>query len=372
MGKVYSLGNCETVEEEACYWLIKLDGDEPLSDEERQQLNDWIERNPSHSKELLSISAFWNDANILTELSVPLHGKRENDRPTSFGFSSFWQKYNRVTLACFCLLSIMVVMWNGQEEWVSNGLYATAIGDHRVTQLRDGSIVTINTDSQIQVDYSEQERKIRLLRGEAHFDVVHDPDRPFKVFVGEGMVRAIGTSFSVKLTDSEINVLVSEGRVDLASTVTSGRRVQEKHSTVAPEKRPPTREFRKIASLNMGQRATFLNRIIDVQPEGKVNITASLIKEISNLDEKEILRRLSWQKGYLMYEGEPLSQVVDDLNRYIPGTIEIEGAALGQLKIGGRFKVGQLDSVFDILESGFGIQVYHIDDQHIQLRKLQP
>ena len=164
------------------------------------------------------------------------------------------------------------------------------------------------------------------------------------------MVKAIGTAFSVQLNSDSVKVLVSEGRVDIAASVEQQRQLQ------------------KIGSLGYAQKATFSNREISIDA---AQDKTALIQEISTLAKQELSRKLSWREGYLVFDGDPLSYVVEEINRYLPTTIEIADPAISQRRIGGRFKVGQLEALFDVLESSFGIQVSRIDDQHIQLR-LQP
>jgi transmembrane sensor len=105
-----------------------------------------------------------------------------------------------------------VRLWNRQR-----GLrLSTRVGEVRELPLDDGSVVTLNTNSEVAVKYSEESRQVRLLRGEALFDVAKNKRRPFIVLAGETQVRAIGTSFSVSmLPQHPIEVLVREGVVEL-------------------------------------------------------------------------------------------------------------------------------------------------------------
>ena len=79
--------------------------------------------------------------------------------------------------------------------------------------LADGSIVTLNTASRIETRMNGQERTVRLLEGEAFFEVAHDATRPFRVYAGDGMTVAVGTAFSVRLNKNAVEVVVSEGKV---------------------------------------------------------------------------------------------------------------------------------------------------------------
>lgn len=347
--KVYKLADRTTIAEEAREWLIRLDGDDEPSQADIAALNEWVGRSPAHREELSRISAFWNDANILTELSIPLNSRPRRQKPRRLAAA-----------AAVCLLGIGVALtvWLYPQSMVAaNGIYATAIGELQVQTLADGSIVQINTDSQVQVDYSDSLRKIRLLRGEAHFDVSDDPDWPFEVYAGKGMVKAVGTAFSVRLSQDKVKVTVSEGRVDLA--VVADRVNSQKYQPV----------LETIGTLGHGQSAVFSSQAVNA--ERRDGGIGSIVPEIDTLAEQELARRLSWREGYLVFAGEPLSYVIDEVNRYTPMTIDIADPALSQLRIGGRFKVGELDAMFDVLQSSFGIQVSRLDDQHIQLLPAQ-
>lgn len=343
-GTVHKFADRKTIAEEAREWLIRLDGDDEPSPADVAALNEWVGRSPAHREELLRIGAFWHDADILTALSIPLSAK-----PRRQGV----RRIAAVAAVCLLAIGLSLTVWLSPRSTVAtNGIYATAIGELQVQTLADGSVVQINTDSQLQVDYGDSVRKIRLLRGEAHFEVGHDPGWPFEVHAGRGMVKAIGTAFSVHLIEDTVEVTVSEGVVDLAVVA---NRVE------SPGHEP---ELETIGTLSHGQSAVFSSQPTSA---GRSDGGGSIVPEIDMLAEQELARRLAWREGYLVFAGEPLSYVVDEVNRYTPVTIDIADPALSQLRIGGRFKVGELDAMFDVLQSSFGIQVDRLDDQHIQL-----
>lgn len=354
MGNVYEFSDRATIEQEACEWLIRLDSETPLADADIKALREWIARSPAHGQELKRIFRFWNRANILTELAIPL---QEAGDYRATGFFNSWicrpgtrPRRLRVAVAIF-LLSVTVAL----TSWVihrpdihTNGIYGTTVGQQQTLVLADGSTVQLNTDSQIQVDYSQQLRKIRLLRGEAHFDVKHNPNRPFEVFAGTGMVKAVGTAFSVYLKDNIVKVTVTEGLIDLAA-------VELEPDRTVPADKP---RVDGLDSLNAGQTATFSN------------VTRTIATK-DLLPEQELQRLMSWRDGYLVFAGDPLGDVVAEVGRYTPLTIEIASPELESLPVGGRFKVGDLNAIFDVLESSFGIKVVHLGDQHIRLQLSQ-
>jgi len=341
MNKVYEFSNRGTIEAEARAWLIRLDGDIPLTGEERAALREWAERSPAHGQELKRISRFWDNANILTELAVPVHDDRLQGNFTGYRFTA--------AAAVFVLaIGIALTSWLTEPEigTRSNGIYGTTIGQLRTVALPDGSHIQLNTDSQVQVDYGASARKIRLLRGESLFEVIHDPGIPFEVYAGGNMVRAVGTAFSVRLMGDVVNVTVAEGKVELIKVKNQPAGVGD--NIVSDTLPVPER----LGFLKHGQSATLGDTIDDMH----------------TLAQQELEQQLSWRYGFLSFSGEPLKKVVSEINRYTPITIEIADPALETLKVGGRFRVNDLDAMLEVLETSFGIRISRIGDQLILLR----
>ena len=103
---------------------------------------------------------------------------------------------------------------------LGTSIYTTGVGEQKTIQLADNSVVQLNTNSRLEVDYSSDLRRLSLTQGEAHFDVAHNPQRPFEVLAGQGLVRAIGTAFTVHIRKIDVEVIVTEGTVELAPAPT--------------------------------------------------------------------------------------------------------------------------------------------------------
>jgi transmembrane sensor len=336
------------IQQQAREWLIRMDADASLSAEETAALCEWVARSPAHRAELQRIAVFWRGANILTELAVPLQRQRAAVSPANrwmplgFGVRS-------LTAAAMVCAAIAVTAWWYKPSVALNGIYTTAIGQQHTLSLADGSTVQINTDSQVQVDYEEHLRKIRLLRGEAFFTVAPSARRPFEVFAASGVVKAVGTAFAVSLQGPDIRVTVAKGQVDVGRSDTDVVSTGGAHARDLVPAHP-------LASLKAGQTAIFGH---------------ALAIETHEISAPELTRRLSWHEGYLVYSGQPLDEVVSEVNRYSAVTLEIVDPGLRTLAIGGRFKVGDLEAICDVLQSNFGIRIVRIDDRHIQLRLAQ-
>jgi transmembrane sensor len=186
--------------------------------------------------------------------------------------------------------------------------YSTERGEVRIIPLEDGTAVTLNTASEVAVRYMGDAREVRLVRGEALFDVVRDSSRPFTVYARNAAVRAVGTSFLVKdLINHPVEVIVREGAVDMF------------HPAVPSEK--PTRVITNY-------RAVALD-----------TIAPSISLMSAPLSSAQIERQLSWQRGMMSFEGERLKDAVAEFSRYSDVNIVIADPAVGDLKVTGVFSI---------------------------------
>ncbi len=352
MSNVGPIQSPEVIRAEARAWVLKFSGDTAPSQADIASLRQWASRSPAHRAALQQAEKFWQDADMLQELAVPVSASRRQIRGDTPSTGCGWLvgalgSMNRAP-AFAAVMLVAVTLAVSTWLWVipgsvDNGTYRAAIGEQKNLALADGSQILLDTNARVSIDYSERLRKIHLHHGKAHFDVVPAPDLPFEVYAGVGMVRAVGTSFSVYLSDQDIEVVVDEGKVELA-------RVQVPATdTGAPIDTPMITNV--FLSLEKGQSASF-----DETREEKIALSQSVLSQ-----------KLAWREGLLIFTGDPLHEVVAEVSRYTATRIEISDPALGDLAIGGRFRVGKLEALYDSLETGFGVQVSHVDKSHVRL-----
>ena len=348
MSKVVEFEARASVERRAREWLIRMDGDEPLSEAEIQALREWTRRSVLHREELQRICKFWRKANVLAELAVCLESATERRRNNRGRWVA------GVGLAASAVFAVVVIGWWYLQRLDGrfNGSYQTFVGQQKSITLSDGSSVQMNTDSLVQVVYSGDSRTIRLLKGEALFSVMPDRNRPFEVYVADSVVRAVGTAFAVHLDGSKVDVTVTKGVVDVAEV-----------SQALTSDAPPTTIHHK--AVKDGASSSGLERL-KAGEMIRVGDGADHV-EVQQLAEAELQRKMAWQEGYLAFSGEPLSEVVEQVNRYSPATLELGDPKLASVAIGGRFRIGDLDAVLDVLETNFGIQAHRIDEHTIRL-----
>jgi transmembrane sensor len=381
MEKLYKMPVRSVVTEEAVEWLIKLDSDDPFTPEDRRALTEWLSRSPVHREELNTVNAFWSN-NVLTELMVPLG--RHDAEPRSAFFAALRRRvwaHSRWAMAAVATLCVAVALIFLMPDHLSktNGLYVTVVGQQKTVTLADGSRLQLNTDSQIEVRFSEKYRNVRLLQGEVHFDVAKHPRRPFRVYAGGDRVEAVGTAFTVYyVKHKDLSVLVTEGSVALASLdrplVESLPAKAVPGETQPGEAQPPETMLDRYGHTNPYVDSP--SRNIGVVKAGQ-GITLKVAESAQNAEKtspkaveisaEELARRLAWRQGVLIFNGDPLEQVVNEISRYTTLSIEIADPALREIQIGGRFKVGGINEVFNALETNFGLQVTHLGYNRVRL-----
>lgn len=348
------------IEAEAADWLARLDSDRALESFEKEALTEWLARSPDHREAIHSLNDFWSN-NILTELMVPL-GRQDSRRVQLPNWGRRTFVFGGFATACVCAVIIAAIssLQLTAPASENNGLYVTAVGQQRTIDLGDGSQIQLNTNSQVEVEYGDQYRNIRLLQGEAHFDVEKDLARPFRVYAGSGRVQAVGTAFTVHIEDVGVKVLVTEGRIALASL---GGTVLNEALLEDLDKDP----FVHTESINLGTLDAGESVFFGIEDHVYLS-QRDILEEIQIVDESELSRLQSWREGLLVFAGEPLEQVVSEISRYTTLSIEIIDPDLKELQIGGRFRVGEIDNMFAALEANFGIEVERVNYNQVELK----
>lgn len=197
--------------------------------------------------------------------------------------------------------------------------------------LPDGTVVELKEGAEISVAYSAPFRRVRLVRGEAHFQVVKDVTRPFVVAVDSVEVRAVGTSFAVQRRAAQVEVVVTTGRVAVD-------RVPEIPAESAV---PPT----TIATLDAGRRTLVEMAATPATPEVDV------------LSSAELSQRLAWRVPLLEFTRTPLAEAVPMINQHSAIRLALGDEAVGRVRISGRLRVDNIEALFRLLEDEHGIVI---------------
>ncbi|MBL4790649.1 MAG: FecR domain-containing protein [Kordiimonadaceae bacterium] len=224
--------------------------------------------------------------------------------------------------------------------------YATAIGGQQDVTLPDGSLISLNTDTALTVDFSGEDRLVTLERGEAFFDIAKDKRRYFKVHAGSQTVTVLGTKFNIQKRGQEYTVAVVEG---LVAVHPKGRLLDSpvQEATLAiGSKQHATLELTGQFRLKAGNVITYKDE--------------TQLVSASNLASTNKYRE--WQTGIVTFDAETLSVLVAELSRYTNKKVLIVDKDLETLEISGVFHLRKLDEVILGLEAAFPLHILNQKD----------
>lgn len=314
----------QSVSDQATAWFARLHADD-VTAVEQEQFNLWCRENREHAKAYDKIQLLWE------QLEAPgkrVYARLEAEQPAlAHQPLPGNQPYVRRFMGLFALVLAVLVSYQlpvHYQNWQSD--YYTAPGKQLTVVLNDGSRLTLNTDTALAVDFSDNRRHIDLLRGEAYFQVSPDKRRPFIVSNGEANARAVGTAFSVREAGDDMRVVVSEGTVE----VSAGKA--------------------DIPAL--------------VHSNQQVDYQQGLIGPVMSSD---ILETLAWQRGQLIFKRQPLSRVVKEVNRYRSGQIMLINPNLKERIVSGVFDTADPDAVVDGIKTTLKAGSVKLSDQLVLL-----
>lgn len=307
---------------EAAAWVARLHGPDRARELEAG-FRRWLAEHPAHAAEFELATDAWNEtAGVSSDapLRVSNHEKAARRRPRYVAPVS-------VGLAA-CLL---VVIWITQI--LGRSTVSTSIGEQRTISLGDGSRVTLNTNSRIVVQYGERTRSVTLQDGEAYFQVVHDPARPFIVRAGNKKIIDVGTSFVVRrngVGEGSLSVTVIEGRVAVAPLDVAD---------LLPQVRPL-----KVLFVSAGSRLL-------IRPHAPPSIEIEPAEQAT-----------AWLGGRLVFNDTALGDAAAQFNRYNQVKIILSAPQLDKIRVGGVFLTGASQSFARSVAAAHGLKLTVKDD----------
>jgi transmembrane sensor len=250
----------------------------------------------------------------------------------------------------FAAAAAVAIVAGAIDLWLQTPAnYATAFGERRVIQLADGSAVSLDTDSEVTVHYTKNSRELHLLRGQARFDVKHDLERPFSVQAREDKVIATGTAFNVDITQVKVLVTLIEGHI----VVIDG------------DERTPA-AFGRPASSLISQSDAPNHPSVELRPGQQL---AALPRAEPIVVTADVGRVVAWTRGQLIFDDEPLSEVVLRINHYSTTQITIDDRQVAALRISGSFNTGDAAGFLDIVTRYLPVQAVSNGINQVALQK---
>ncbi len=350
--------DAESIAATAAAWLAQRD--DGLTPEQAAELARWRAADPRHEAAVAHLEATWSALQQLREYrpEAACHPDRDLLRSAPRPGRRWSLPALAAPLALAAALAVAALWWHhhaGESAAAPMAMHATTVDGYERVALADGSLVELNAASEVGVALSAGTRRVRLVRGEAHFTVAKDPGRPFEVEVGAVTVRAVGTAFNIRRAREGVEVLVTEGRVAVAATAESARVGRGETGNAGREPVPPT---------ELGA-----NERLVVPPAG---LRPSGPPVVERLTAKAVREALAWQSPRLVFLDTPLAEAIAQFNRRNTVQIELADSALGALPIGGNFRADHVDAFVRLLISGGDVVAETTRENRIVLRRAPP
>lgn len=320
------------IEEEASRWVVRMHSDQVTSEDERL-FAAWLAEDEANAAAYDRQNKLWSGVGALrhnpSALAALLSLREETPHP---------RRPSRRGLFAASLAGGAIVAggigWLSYQVLFGTQAYATEIGEQRRILLDDGSAVTLNTNSALRLRFTNNERQLWLERGQAFFAVAHGDERPFRVFVGEDEVRAVGTAFDIRREGARARVTVEDGAV----AVYRGAEIDTLRSQPAV--------------------VVAASQQLLVAPAGEI--------QIALVDTR---RTGAWRFGQMVFESDPLSSAILEINRYNARQIVLADTSLNDMAINGVFQTGRPEAFVEALTTAFPVSVQREDESAIYLQR---
>ena len=245
--------------------------------------------------------------------------------------------------------------WNWPEKDEADVRYACEAGGYQRVLLKDGSILELNENSAVLVRFQPQMRHITLVTGEGHFSVAKDAARPFVVEARGLAVRAVGTAFRVRIEQSSVEVLVTEGKVAVTDAELTDT---AKHADVPGDRLGGG----YLVNVSAGEQTKVVTN------DGKITLTAATRPIVAKATPEKIRHTLDWQEKKLIFTDVPLRDVVAQFNRRNRLQLVVEDPQLASRPVGGTFAANNVAGFVRLLENSGTVTTDRRGEHEIVLR----
>lgn len=306
----------DAIAEQAMTWLARLRADS-VTAAERMQFQIWYRADPRHRLAYDEAVAFWEDEDFRRALAAASLSADVTLQPSKPERPSTKTRISRPLLAMAACIALAAIVYRPTLDcWQAD--YCTAVGEIKTVQLNDGSQVTLNSATALSVDFRNGLRQVKLLHGEAFFDVRRDPKQPFLVGGHFSSTRVLGTRFAVREDAESDRVNVVSGVVEVSQN------------------------RQKPAILKADDGIT-----VDAEHSGEIR-------------HRTTSGATAWLKGSAIFDNATLEEVIADFGRYRHGKLLIKNGELKELRVSGRFDIRNTDQALEALQQTLPIRVYKI------------
>ena len=307
------LANPNDIDAQAADWLYRAQFSE-WSPADQAELDRWLSASHHHVAAYWRLKAAWQRTETLSALK-PLDAEKSP---------------SRLALKIAAVIAVVAAMGAGASQFFLNTnerTYRTPVGGHEIISFSDGSKIELNTNTVLRTRMTTSERLIWLEKGEAYFQVKHDPAHPFIVVAGQHRITDLGTKFLVQRDAGNLEVALLEGRV---------------------------RYVNDADGPNL--KATLLN-------PGEVITATTSTMFVTHRPKLALAKELSWRKGLLIFDNTPLAEAAGQINRYNRRKVVIADQTVARMTIDGAFPTDSVQAFTDAAQTLFNLRVENRGDE---------
>jgi len=315
-------------EREASGWIVRIKAHD-ATERDRIDFQAWLDADPDHPKAYAKLERTWGAVQSLQHLKGRAAANDTAPKRLS------WRN-PALAIAASVILAIGAYAWFAQRpDTITAQQVETAPGELRTITLADGSTIELSGGSEVSVEVTDSERRVQLTSGYALFDVAHDPSKPFMVHTPRGDIRVLGTSFVIRVTDTQVRTTVLRGSVSGAA---------------------PRAGLLSVLGSSEPVAATVNEEIVlDEDGAQVIPIAAEIIP-----------RRLAWQEHMLAFDGETLNEAIAEVSRQTGWSFELEDPALGRMRVGG-YVAADPEAFIGLMSSSLNLKARRVGDRRIVL-----
>lgn len=348
----------EEIRRAAAQWTIRRD--RGLSSAESIDFELWLAADPRYVAAMHRSAAAWSRLDRIPEsAAAPVLATATRRR-------FFWRRTATLgPLAAAAALAVGLFVWS-RPAAIHPALPTAALSapaGPRLFTLTDGTVVQLNTGGEIREQFTAAARRVLLARGEAHFAVTKNPARPFIVRAGNVDVRAVGTAFNVHLQSSAVDVLVTEGVVQLNKIV--GPALAAVPSRDEPDTRNGLPASGSPTTLNANERAVVT--LTPAPPTSPASPAPAIV--VTTVTDEEIALHLAWREPLLRLGGATLATLAVEFERATGQRLVFADPALADLRFGGRFRADDLEGFTQVLATTLDLEIERPGDGTLVLHK---
>ncbi len=309
----------KSIDTQAASWIERRHFG-PWTDVEQAEFDGWLAQSIGHRVAYLRLNSSWKRTKRLAALSAAqakssATAERKSTRPLLMKVA-----------AGFAVLTLAGL---GAAHFLlqpRDRIFSTPVGGHETVTFSDGTRVELNTNTVLRVRMTTDQRAVWLERGEAYFEVKHDPVHPFVVMIGNRRVTDLGTKFSVHREKSRMEVAVVQGRVWFDD---SDKQTEKDGTLLTP---------------------------------GDVAVATATGLSVTRKSLQAVTAELTWRQGLLVFDKTTLADVAAAFNRYNRAKLVVRDPAVASIQIGGTFQANDVEDFARLAETVLGLHVKHEAD----------